>query len=252
MTPNQTHDLLVYAGVAAACVVFAIEAWRRGMLEPRLYLLVVGILAFGAVFSRLSLSWTYLLGALAPSWQGLLAYTGKSILGGLAGAYIGAHVMKRVLGYRESTGDLFAPAVALGMAIGRVGCFLTERIGTPTTLPWGITVDEAYARRVPGVMANVPLHPSFVYEVLFHAAMFALLNWMRGRIAIKGELLKVYLATYCVFRFLVEFVRGNPPLLFGLSGSQLFLVPSSLLLAGYFFQQISRRAYSVPSALGPS
>jgi len=58
-------------------------------------------------------------------------YGNRSILGGLVGAWIGVHVAKKIVGYRVRTGDLFAPAVALGMAIGRVGCLLTELPGTP-------------------------------------------------------------------------------------------------------------------------
>lgn len=65
---------------------------------------------------------------------------GRSILGGLAGAYA-ALVGKRIVGYQEETGDLFAPAVALGMAIGRWGCFLAEPPGTATSLPWGLRLD---------------------------------------------------------------------------------------------------------------
>ena len=57
------------------------------------------------------------------------------------------HVAKRLTGYRARTGDLFAPAVALGMAIGRVGCLLTEQPGTPTGGGWGITLDAAAAAR---------------------------------------------------------------------------------------------------------
>ena len=60
--------------------------------------------------------------SLAEQW----AYGNRSILGGLVGAWLGVHVAKRLCGYRLRTGDLFAPAVALGMAVGRIGCFLTE------------------------------------------------------------------------------------------------------------------------------
>ena len=59
---------------------------------------------------------------LAEQW----AYGNRSVLGGLVGAWLGVHVAKRAVGYRLRTGDLFAPAVALGMAVGRVGCLLTE------------------------------------------------------------------------------------------------------------------------------
>jgi len=53
----------------------------------------------------------------------------------------------------------------------------------------------------------------------------------------EGDLFKIYLLTYAVFRFFVEFVRGNVVVWHGLSGSQLFLIPSTMLLAGYFVRQ---------------
>jgi phosphatidylglycerol---prolipoprotein diacylglyceryl transferase len=84
------------------------------------------------------------------------------------------HLGKRIVGYRPSTGDLFAPAVALGMAIGRVGCLLTELPGTRTGGHWGMVLTPADAALLGGP-AGVGLHPSFVYEIVFQAAAFAVL-----------------------------------------------------------------------------
>src|SRR4051812_40132409 len=107
----------------------------------------MGALVGGAVFMRLG-TWLQHVdlrqnASLAEQWL----YGNRSILGGLVGAWLGVHVAKRLTGYRQRTGDLFAPAVALGMAVGRVGCLLTERPGAPTGLPWGITLDDAAAAR---------------------------------------------------------------------------------------------------------
>ena len=84
------------------------------------------------------------------------------------------HVTKRIVGYKDRTGDLFAPAVAVALAIGRFGCFLTEKPGTPTQGGWGIVLDEAAATRL-GSPAGVGLHPSFIYEIVFHTVAFLLL-----------------------------------------------------------------------------
>jgi prolipoprotein diacylglyceryltransferase len=128
------------------------------------------------------------------------------------------------------------------MAIGRIGCFLSEQIGTPTTLPWGLHLSDETLRRIPNCPYCVPgvaLHPSFVYEIAFHAAMFVwLLTYWRPRVTVEGDLFKIYLLAYAIFRFFVEFVRGNPVLWNGLTGSQLFLIPSTLLLAGYFVRRL--------------
>ncbi len=133
----------------------------------------------------------------------------RSILSGLAGAWLGVHVAKRLVGYRTRTGDLFAPAVALGMAVGRVGCLLTEEPGTATGGGWGITLDPATAART-GSAAGVPLHPSFGYEIAFHLLAFATLwFWLRRRPLPPGESLVWHVAAYGVFRFFVEFVRAT-------------------------------------------
>src|SRR5690606_24589278 len=135
-------------------------------------------------------------------------YGSRSVLGGLTGAYVGVLIAKRLIGYRQRTGDLFAPAVTLGMAVGRVGCFLTEAPGRPTDLPWGVPA-PACVPDSQGCLAGQALHPSFLYEIAFHLAAFAALVWARERITRPGELFTLYVAGYAVFRFLVEFTHAN-------------------------------------------
>ena len=244
-----THGFFVLLGTLAATAVFLYEGWRRRMLSDKLLGVMVGTLLCGAIGAKVSTLWMYVEVASEPSLLGALIDGGKSILGGLAGAYLGALLFKRLLGYRTRTGDLFAPAIALGMAIGRVGCLLTEQIGTPTTLPWGVTLTPQLAPLIPNCPYCVPgvrLHPSFVYEIIFHLLMFALLWWLRPRVYVNGELLKIYLLAYAVFRFNVEFVRGNEVVWEGLTRSQLFLVPSTLLLGWYFVRQWRRGVYRLP------
>ena len=244
--PVPSHELFVLLGVLAAGVVFFREAERRGMMSDQLLWILAGTLAFGAIGAKLSTAWRYAAAAPDATLVDAVVRGGRSILGGLAGAYVGALVTKRVVGYPRRTGDVFAPAVALGMAIGRVGCFLSEQIGTPTTLPWGIRPSAAAAARIPNCpycASGVAMHPSFLYEIAFHAAMFALLWWyLRPRVKVEGDLFKIYLLAYAVFRFFVEFVRGNEVVWHGLTRSQLFLIPTTLLLAGYFVRQALRRA----------
>ena len=218
-----THGLFVALGVLAAVWVFVHEARRRGHTDDRLLVVVTGALVGGALFMRLGtwLQHTDLRAnaSLAEQW----AYGNRSILGGLVGAWLGVHVAKRLCGYRLRTGDLFAPAVALGMAVGRIGCLLTELPGTPTGGSWGITLDGPTAARL-GAPAGVPLHPSFLYEIVFQAAAFAVIWWwLRHRDLPPGETFVLYVAAYGVFRFLVEFVRGNEVVWHGLTRPQLFL-----------------------------
>ena len=227
-----THAVFVALGVAVAAIVFVVEARRRGQTDERVVYVVAGALLGGAVMMRMG-TWLQHVdlsrnAGVVEQWL----YGNRSILGGLFGAWLGVHVAKRLVGYRDRTGDLFAPAVALGMAVGRIGCLLTEQPGTPTGGGWGIHLDAAQAART-GTVAGVGLHPSFVYEIVFHLVAFVVLwTWLRHRDLPPGETFVRYVAAYAVFRFLVEFVRGNEVAWYGLTRPQLVLaVTIPLLLA---------------------
>lgn len=239
-----THDTFVALGVLAAALLFFAEVRRRGMHDDRLWYVVFGALAGGAVFSRLGTwlqHWDLRQNAtLVEQWL----YGNRSILSGLVGAYAGVVLAKRLVGYRSRTGDLFAPAVAAAMAIGRVGCLLTELPGTPTGLPWGITLSPAQAARIPGAVAGVPLHPSFAYEIAFQLAALAVLLVLRDRLDAPGELLTLYLAGYALARFLLEFVRGNEVVWAGMTRPQLFLLACLPLLAARIAWQARRGVYN--------
>lgn len=229
-----THEFFLGLGVLAALAAFAGEAQRRHANNRATWSVAAGALVGGAVFAKAATAWRYVADTGDFTLTGILVHGGKSIVGGLAGAYLGALVTKRIIGYRGRTGDLFAPGVALGIAVGRIGCFLTEQIGTPTGLPWGFTPPAGVAARVPNCpqcLLGVPLHPSLLYECLFCLALFGLLLWLRPRLRVPGALFDLFLLSYWVLRFTIEFVRGNPEMAFGLTGTQLFLFVTFPLLA---------------------
>ncbi|WP_214319407.1 prolipoprotein diacylglyceryl transferase [Nonomuraea sediminis] len=237
------HEIFVGLGVLAASVMFFLEARRRGALNEQSLVAVAGALVGGAIGMRLS-GWLETLN-LSDLWL----YGSRSILGGLTGAYVGVLVAKRFIGYREKTGDLFAPAVALGMAIGRIGCHLTEAPGRPTSLPWGVHAPPT-TPECPGCLTGQAMHPSFIYEIIFQLAVFAALLWARGRLTQPGELFTLYLAAYAAFRFLVEFTRANETVWLDLTRPQWFLIPGLALLAlrlrygyrrGYYDPLLNRR-----------
>jgi len=247
-----THETFTLLGMVVAGALVVHQSHVHGRLDERMWWVIVGAVLGAAVGARLSTLWTYAASSDHPTVAGAVRDGGKSVLGGLPGAYAGVLIAKRRVGLKRSTGDLFAPAVALGMAIGRVGCFLTERIGTPTSLPWGISVNAATASRIPDCTwcaSGVRMHPSMLYEIVFQVGMFAVLWRFRGRLHTEGDLLKLYLLSYAVFRFAVEFVRGSPVVLAGLTRPQLFLLPTTLVGAAYLLWR--RRAQSpalVPTA----
>lgn len=150
-----------------------------------------------------------------------------SILGGIGGAYLGGYVANRAIGKIGCACDAFAPAMALGNAVGRVGIFLAgvDGLGKPTNLPWGV--------QLPG--SNYLVHPAPLYDAAFDVAWFCVLWALRDHPAMQnGNLLKFGLAGYAVVRFFIEFVRNNRVLLLGLTGQQLFCVALLIGLGAWF------------------
>ncbi|REJ07819.1 diacylglyceryl transferase [Microbacterium bovistercoris] len=247
LPPLGTHSVFVALGMVAAGVVFLVERRRRGVTDPRLIYLVMGAMVGAAVMSRLGTWAQHLDPAKNLSLGEQLLRGNASVLSAMVGAWLGVHVAKKIVKYPDRTGDLFAPAFALAMVIGRIGCLLTENPGTPTGGDWGIVLDAEAAART-GSVAGVPLHPSFVYEIVFQAAAFAVLwFWLRHRPIAAGETLTIYIAGYAVFRFLVEFVRGNDVAWMGLTRPQLFLLVTIPLLAARIIWMLRRGRFRTPA-----
>ena len=241
-----THPVFVVLGTGVALAVFAYESRRRGVGDRRMWSIAAGALLGGAVFAKASTAWQFVTVPDEATLAAILVHGGKSVVGGLAGAYAGAVLMKRWLRYPHRTGDVFAPAVALGIGVGRIGCFLTEQVGTPTGADWGFVPPTEVAADIPNCpqcLLGVPLHPSFLYEIAFCVVAFGVLTVFRDRIDVPGELFKLFLLAYGLFRFAVEFVRGNPVMALGLTGTQLFLAVTIPILVSYFVAQVRRGAY---------
>jgi phosphatidylglycerol:prolipoprotein diacylglycerol transferase len=154
------------------------------------------------------------------------------------------------------TFDAFAPGIAIGHAIGRMGCFAAGCCwGKPTDLPWAITFTNPDAHELTGVPLNVHLHPAQLYEVGSEALLFAFLYWRFGRSHRPGSIIGLYLVLSSAARFLIEFTRNHEQALpFGLPLSitqwiavALTAVGTALLFAGRQNAVAGPRAKSVPS-----
>ncbi len=141
--------------------------------------------------------------------------------------------------------DACAPAIALGQAIGRLGCQAAGDgdWGKETALPWGMAYPYAVVGwdKPPGVR----VHPTPLYEAAAYAAIFALLWRRRREPAADGAILALYLVLSGAARFLVEFVRVNPRIAFGLTEAQ--LVSLTLVVVGGWWL-LSRRAWRAAAA----
>ena len=148
-------------------------------------------------------------------WDGLVSgrawlESGKTLVFGLVGGYVGVELAKWALGVRAKTGDSFAVPVAAAVAVGRLGCFRAGCcFGLPTDLPWGVDFGDGERR-----------HPTQLYESAFHVTAALVLLALLRRGMFRGQLVKLYFLAYFLFRFATEFLRPEPRLWLGLTGYQ--------------------------------
>jgi phosphatidylglycerol:prolipoprotein diacylglycerol transferase len=110
-----------------------------------------------------------------------------------------------------TTCDVFAPGIALGLIIGRFGCFFAGCcFGKPTSVPWAITFTDPFAAANVGTPLNVPLHPTQLYEAgaNFVILVFLLATEQFGR-KFAGRTFWLYMLLYAVSRYVIEFYRGD-------------------------------------------
>lgn len=109
------------------------------------------------------------------------------------------------------SGDLFAPGIALGYMVGRLGCFAAGCCyGKPTQVAWAVTfTDQAAALNV-GTPLNVPLHPTQLYEALAGLVILLAVLWLeRRKDSYPGRTFWQFVFLYSISRFAIEFFRGD-------------------------------------------
>jgi len=153
----------------------------------------------------------------------------------MLGGLIGVELVKKKIGVTASSGDLMVYPLILAMIIGRTGCFLAGlddgTYGIATKLPWGIDFGDGIHR-----------YPTNLYEIIFWLILWLTLKAIeRKAVFTDGSKFKLFLSSYLVFRFLVEFIKPDYFFSFGLSVIQLvciggilyyykvFLYPSKLI-----------------------
>jgi phosphatidylglycerol:prolipoprotein diacylglycerol transferase len=170
-------------------------------------------------------------------WQGGIVYYG-CIIGGLIGSVI--YWVRHPFPFRAMA-DAVAPALALGSALGRIGCFLNGCCyGAPTRSPLAIAFPAGsppWIRHVeqglisPLATHSLAVHPTQLYSALDALLVLALLTWFYPRRRRDGEVMALLMVTYPILRFANECLRGDEgPILAGLSAAQLISV--GLFMAG--------------------
>ena len=200
---------LVLSGILGAKVLYIILDWRSGHVYGQ---------NLREIFSRDTLQ------------------AGGVFSGGLVAAFITAWwFLRRHHMPALATCDAFAPGLAMGHAIGRLGCFAAGCCyGKPTTHFWGVTFTNPLAHEIVGTPLGQALEPTQLFESAVELGIFFLLTWMFARKKFDGQIFGAYLFLYGVARFLLEFLRDDPGRgsVFGgvLSGTQLIAI--GLVLTG--------------------
>lgn len=197
--PHLLLELVAYTGG------FQLYLWLRRRSTDRLETesnlwVITGAILGAAVGSKL-LAWVESFDAYLPlladprAWLG-----GKTIVGGLLGGWVGVELAKWRCGVRRSTGDLMVFPLIFGMAVGRIGCFLTglddHTYGVPTSLPWAINFGDGVGR-----------HPTQLYDIVFLSILAVALWLARPHISGEGRLFRYFMGSYLLWRFAIEFIK---------------------------------------------
>jgi phosphatidylglycerol:prolipoprotein diacylglycerol transferase len=199
--------IAAFSGILGSKLLMLLVGWREYLAEPgRIF--SIETLQSGGVFSG------GLLLAIVCSWW---------------------YVRREKIPFLSAS-DVFAPGVALGHAIGRIGCLAAGCcFGRETHVPWAITFHNPWAAEFSGTPLNRPLHPTQLYESVAEFINFALLYWLCKRKKFEGQIIALFMIIYGTERYVFEFFRGDPgrgEVLGGwLTGTQ--LIALGLVISGF-------------------
>jgi phosphatidylglycerol:prolipoprotein diacylglycerol transferase len=208
LDPNRVMDLgiwIIVSALVGAKLLLLIVEWNTYWTSPRelLTLLRSGGVFYGGLILAVLVAMGYMWRHRMPIW---------------------------------SVSDVFAPGIALGHVVGRMGCFFAGCcFGRTTDVPWAVIFHSEYAHQNVGTPINIPIHPTQLYEAGAELLILGLLLLLerRGR-PFPGRTFWGYLLLYGISRFIIEFYRGDTRGTVGmLSTSQfvsLFIVPVSIAM----------------------
>ena len=204
----HTYGLLISTGVLLAIALAVRQARREGedpqkMMDLAFYLLLSSIVGSRLLYvlinyqDYLTRPW-----AIFKLWEGGLVF-----YGGFALAFIvGTWYLRRQQLPLWKTADIWAAPLALGHAVGRLGCFAAGCCyGKPTKVPWAVTFTDPQSLAILGV----PLHPVQLYEAFANLLLFLFLSFYWAHRKFEGQVFWLYALLYSVIRFVLEFFRGD-------------------------------------------
>lgn len=230
MDPGKVSDLAIYvliAGLVGAKLMLVAVEWKtyRETGFELLTILQSGGVFYGGLLGALPVAWLFARRHALPGW---------------------------------ATADVLAPGVALGQAVGRLGCYAAGCChGRPAQVPWAVTYHDVYAARSVGTPLDVPVHPSPIYESLACLLILGVLLWLAPRKRFHGQVVASYVLLYSAARFAIEFTRGDSSRgfvhfspSFALSTSQVIAIALAVLALALlpYLMKTGR----VPAAAGPA
>ncbi|HXA56118.1 MAG TPA: prolipoprotein diacylglyceryl transferase [Candidatus Acidoferrum sp.] len=236
-----SYGVLVATGVILGVWLASRDAPRVGLSPVAIWNFGIYGILFALVTSKIWLimsEWSFYSASPREVFSPATLQSGGTFYGGLLGGLLWTLLYTR---YEKmpllSTLDVCAAPLALGHAIGRIGCFAAGCcFGKPTSLPWGVTFTSDIASRISGTPLNTPLHPTQLYEAAAEFLNFLFLFFVGRRWRFPGQSVGAYLALYGVERGLLEFLRDDPgrTLLFHGAVSLMQIVSLGMLAAGLF------------------
>jgi len=157
-------------------------------------------------------------------------YSNKTVVGGFLGGLAGVELVKKKIGEKRSSGDLFVYPIILALIIGRIGCFsmgiYEETYGLPSNLPWAMDLGDGITR-----------HPVAIYEIIFLMMLWILLKWTEQKIRLQqGGLFKLFMIFYLLFRLLLDIIKPHYSILLQLSTIQITCVAGLLYYLPYIIK----------------
>jgi len=256
--PVTTYGIYMALGMLFALFVASRLAARDGIARERVYDLGLWTLVGGLLGSKVLM-------LLVEDNVNILSLdflrSGGVFYGGLIGGFLAVAILVPL--YKLpfwKVADAFAPAVALGQAFGRQGCFAAGCCwGKETHLPWGVHFTEL-GHQYTGVPvvgptgADLYLHPTQMIESLTMLAVFGFLVFLHRRKKFDGQILITYGVIYSIVRFSIEFIRDDPrgdlfglTTLSGLSTSQIVSLVVAISSAVFLIMRLKRYRPSGPA-----
>lgn len=221
---------MVMLGFIAAAWWATKSGKRRGIdsdtvLDAAVYIFIPAMILARLMFVALNYRDYHSIAEWGMTWRGGMSFHG-GLLGGVLG---GIFFCRRRKVAAWDMADVVAPGIALGYAIGRIGCLLNGCCyGRQCSLPWAMSFPDL---NFPGMM-TLPSHPTQVYSSLAGFIMFGLLALLDKHRRYSGQTFLSFLVLYCVYRFIIEYFRAGVTATVAFQGLTQAQIASIVIAAG--------------------